>query len=80
MKIDFTHKGSEKVSIGGLKDVPFREEGKAAVAMPIESMNKITAICPDCTCTMIKKIRSCNYFCGKCNRSWPYKDIESLKE
>lgn len=61
------------MSDSNLKNIiaPRRKEGCEALEMPDESLNCQTAICPKCTCTVIRVKEAVDtYICRRCNKAW----------
>jgi hypothetical protein len=50
---------------------PFRKEGCAAVEQDCKALALQTAICPQCTITVIKQRRATDsFFCSRCHKSY----------
>lgn len=49
-----------------LKELPSREEGKAAIAQESEAAEKNSAVCTKCGHTALIQPRSGNFYCGRC--------------
>ena len=63
-----------------LANAPMRAPGKPAVAQDNPGLQARTGVCPDCGMTVTKQMRSNNYFCNRCNKTYDKEDIEKNTE